>query len=163
MHEEYPKKVLAIYGAVGRLIDAGRDLEKITVSEITREAGIGKGTAYEYFGSKEEIISRAVCFLMHQTMLQITTGLEEAETLHEQLDLILEWTEKGLYANIIYDFLKLQMNQTKGAEEMHKLVEEMTAARDRFINQITEVLLKTGIHEGTIEPQQKKCISLLKK
>ena len=52
-----PEKVLAMYRAVVDLINEGNDIKVLKVSDITGCAGIGKGTAYEYFSSKEEIIS----------------------------------------------------------------------------------------------------------
>lgn len=154
MEGEYPQKVLAIYEAVGRLIAAGRDMEKLTVADITREAGIGKGTAYEYFESKDEIIGRALCFQMHQTVTTINEKMEEAHTLKEQLELVIEWSEKGLYSNIVYGFLKLQMNLTGGALEMQKKVDKVTAARDHFINRMADIMLEKGIREGIIKPQK---------
>lgn len=154
MEGEYPQKVLAIFEAVGRLIASGRDMEKLTVSDITREAGIGKGTAYEYFGSKEEIIGEAICFQMHKTVTAVNEKMAEVNTLREQLELIIIWSEKGLSSNIIYCFLKLQMNRTRGAEELQKKVDEMAAARDRFIDRTADILLQTGIREGIIEPQK---------
>ncbi|MGN0205173.1 MAG: TetR/AcrR family transcriptional regulator [Coprococcus sp.] len=154
MEGEYPQKVLAIYEAVGRLIASGKDMEKLTVSDITREAGIGKGTAYEYFGSKDEIIGKAICFQMHKTVTAVNEKLTEADTLREQLELIMKWSEKGLSSNIIYCFLKLQMNRAEGAEELQKKVDEMAAARDRFVDRTADILLQTGIREGIIEPQK---------
>ena len=52
MENEKNKKVMAMYQAVWKLLDEGKDLHKLKVSDITECAGIGKGTAYEYFRSK---------------------------------------------------------------------------------------------------------------
>lgn len=57
-----PEKVLAMYRAVVDLINEGSDIKALKVSDITGRAGIGKGTAYEYFSSKEEIISSSVLY-----------------------------------------------------------------------------------------------------
>lgn len=48
-------KVEALYKAVMELLLEGREIRKMKVSEITERAGIGKGTAYEYFESREEL------------------------------------------------------------------------------------------------------------
>ena len=45
MEIERNEKVLAMYRAVWQLLDEGRDLHKLKVSDITECAGIGKGTA----------------------------------------------------------------------------------------------------------------------
>ena len=49
---EIPEKVLLIYQAVPQMLKEGADINTLKVSEITERAGIGKGTAYEYFSSK---------------------------------------------------------------------------------------------------------------
>lgn len=57
-----PQKVLALYQAVIEFINEGCDINTLKVADITGWAGIGKGTAYEYFSSKEEIISSAILY-----------------------------------------------------------------------------------------------------
>ena len=51
--EELPEKVRLLYDAVFQLFVEGTDLADITVSGITGKAGIGKGTAYDYFDSRK--------------------------------------------------------------------------------------------------------------
>ena len=46
---DVPPKVLGMYRAVVELIEEGADIAGLRVSTITDRAGIGKGTAYEYF------------------------------------------------------------------------------------------------------------------
>ena len=46
----------AIYQAALRLIAQGASPAAMKVQDIAQEAGIGKGTVYEYFASKEEIL-----------------------------------------------------------------------------------------------------------
>lgn len=62
MRTEINEKVLAMYRAVWTLIDEGWDIHKLKVADITKRAGIGKGTAYEYFRSKEEILRNAMAY-----------------------------------------------------------------------------------------------------
>ena len=58
--ENLPEKEMKIYLAVGELIKEGKDIGSLTISEISNRAGIGKGTTYEYFDSKEELIYKAL-------------------------------------------------------------------------------------------------------
>ena len=51
----YAEKELLVFKAFKNILFSDSDITKITVSEIAKEAGIGKGTVYEYFESKEEI------------------------------------------------------------------------------------------------------------
>ena len=57
-----PDKMRLMFEAVSELIRQQRDISTIKVQDITAEAGIGKGTAYEYFSSKEEIIANALMY-----------------------------------------------------------------------------------------------------
>lgn len=50
--EKLPAKVLQMYRAVLELMEEGADVTTLRVSTITERAGIGKGTAYEYFTSR---------------------------------------------------------------------------------------------------------------
>jgi TetR/AcrR family fatty acid metabolism transcriptional regulator len=54
---EYKDKELLIYDALTRL-GRNESFLSLKISDIAKEAGIGKGTVYEYFSSKEEIIER---------------------------------------------------------------------------------------------------------
>ena len=64
-----PEKVRLLYEAVLAMVTDGWDINRIKVSDITAQAGIGKGTAYEYFSSKEEIIANAVLYDVEQENL----------------------------------------------------------------------------------------------
>ena len=68
---QVPPKVTAMYRAVSTLLREDKDISEMSVSMITGLAGIGKGTAYEYFDSKEEII---VCALSMIWRTKRSTG-----------------------------------------------------------------------------------------
>src|SRR3990172_8809247 len=53
------KKRQAIIECAGRLF-ASRPFHKVTLDDIAAEAGVGKGTLYVYFPSKEELFSSVV-------------------------------------------------------------------------------------------------------
>lgn len=89
--EETRPKVLALYEAVLRLLDEGADINAMKVSDITERAEIGKGTAYEYFKKKEEIIASA---LVYDMSTKIQTALEEllkCESFAEKIASIFRW------------------------------------------------------------------------
>ena len=65
------QKEIAIFEGIIKLIKEGINPYTIKVSDIARQADVGKGTLYEYFKTKEEAISKAILFY-------IGRGLEEA-------------------------------------------------------------------------------------
>src|SRR4051812_5669009 len=71
------------------------------ISEVAERAGVGKGTVYEYFGSKEELLlatCQALCRLRLEKLRGIIAGylvgaagkqIDPAVTLHELVRLLL--------------------------------------------------------------------------
>lgn len=87
---ELPAKVKAMYKAVIALIEEGADIAELKVSDITEKAGIGKGTAYDYFDTKEEIIAYALLFFMENSMVRIEEQIREKAHFEEKVELILD-------------------------------------------------------------------------
>lgn len=111
---QIPSKVLLLYRAVNQLLDEGTDPGKIRVSAITDRAGIGKGTAYEYFDSKEEIVVHAVVYQMLTEVSALERGLMERESFREQLSFLLD--EVDARGNKDNCFLKLVHLLTDNSE-----------------------------------------------
>lgn len=52
---------------------ADRGFEATSIREIAKKAGVGKGTVYEYFRSKEELIATSIQVWMEQIIMQVET------------------------------------------------------------------------------------------
>lgn len=89
---EYPPKVKAMFEAVLELFASGREPGTLKVEEITKKAGIGKGTAYEYFSSKEEIVVGALNYgaerYMNELFELLNQGKNFGEVIMECLDIL---------------------------------------------------------------------------
>ena len=83
-------KVLEIYRAINEFMAEGVDMNRLRVSEITRKAGIGKGTAYEYFQSKEEMLGCAFLYSMIQEVEKLWTYVEAEGSFREKLYALLD-------------------------------------------------------------------------
>ena len=92
--EKKSDKKLAIYNAVLELLAEGTELTKIKVYDITERAGIGKGTAYEYFSSKEELVVKSLFYFSKCTINRLLSQMEEKETYEEKILLIFGEMEK---------------------------------------------------------------------
>lgn len=86
-----------MYEAVLVLLSEGKSTGDIKVSDITERAGIGKGTAYEYFKSKEELIAKAILYGIISTTREIEERVERAKGTRERYIEILNWMEEVLY------------------------------------------------------------------
>ena len=82
--DSYPKAI-EVYEAVLRLMRDKRNITAMTVSEIAREAGIGKGTTYDYFSSKEEIIAKSLIYGYRKLIDTAVERMKTCETLKEKL------------------------------------------------------------------------------
>ena len=156
MQIETNEKILAMYRAVAELMDEGRDVHSLKVSDITAKAGIGKGTAYEYFRSKEELLAKALCYDFMMQFQCLQRELEKKDRLKETMESCFDWMESHTMsprmvmqfrnaAGIIYsgkadDFLKRE------EPEEHKHGKYVT---HMIMNQI----IATGKKEGTIHPE----------
>lgn len=129
--DELPEKVELLYNAVLRLFEEGKELADITVSSIANQAGIGKGTTYDYFDSKEDLIASAMFYFMRRTTLSLTETLLQKETFAEQIDCLLDWVEKSLSERKCFDrFLHQLTDSSLIGQLIRQKMEENT--RERF-------------------------------
>ena len=83
------EKETALYEAVFRLLARGEKMYSVTVQQIAEEAGIGKGTVYEYFTSREEIISKAMAYRLRGEADALSERVDKAEGFEQKLDTLL--------------------------------------------------------------------------
>lgn len=93
--QDVPPKVLLLYEAVEQLIEENVDIKDIRVSTITDRAGIGKGTAYEYFDTKDEILACAIIYYMRKAVEELNDALSLQNSFAEQVAFLLEEVENG--------------------------------------------------------------------
>ena len=91
---EPSEKVQKMYEAIAGFVQERRELSTVKVSEITSRAGIGKGTAYEYFDSKEEIIVHATLWLCGQKLGALTEEISKLTYFKEKFFFLLEWMQE---------------------------------------------------------------------
>ena len=67
---KYSEKEIQIFSGVLKLAGQGMDLSRITARQIADAAGMGKATIYDYFSSKEEIVSGAMLYSLEKQRRQ---------------------------------------------------------------------------------------------
>lgn len=93
---EQRPKALAIYQAVLALLDEGVDINSMKVSQVAALAGIGKGTVYDYFPSKEEMVVCAVLYEVQRMMKEICTQVEQTTTFKEKIYRVFSYLEENV-------------------------------------------------------------------
>lgn len=89
-----PPKVRLIYKAIEQLIAEEQDLNVVKVSTITDLAGIGKGTAYDYFETKDDMIACALIYQIKKISDSLSEALGKQENFAAQIDFLLDSIEK---------------------------------------------------------------------
>ena len=89
-----PPKVNQMYEAVMQLLEEGADVADIRVSTITERAGIGKGTAYEYFDTKEKIVACAIVYHIQRLFSWLEETLEAQRDFRAQVTFLLDTVEQ---------------------------------------------------------------------
>lgn len=114
--------------------------------DIARQAGLGKGTIYLYFRSKEDIYAAAVQHAIDQLNERVRERLQTAEGIRQQILVYVTvrlefWLEqKSLYRLLL----------TVGREPQHR---KQTNAVLRSTTRSLIVLLEAGVAAGELRPQ----------
>lgn len=122
MRETRPK-VLALYRGVLELLDEGADVNSIKVSDITVKAGIGKGTAYDYFKSREEIIACALLYDVDRKIEEEKGELDRHEGFSRKVIYAFDWMERRFREQKV--FVRILRLTTEGSGLSSTILEEL--------------------------------------
>lgn len=148
--QDVPSKVLRMYDAVIRLIEEGEDASGIRVSTITDRAGIGKGTAYDYFDTKEDIVACAVVFHIRRIFSLLEQELQKQENFEKQLSWLLE--EMGRESNRKYCFIRMVHILTDNSDFSRQVRQKMMSESFRRYHPINVFgrILRQGVDRGEL-------------
>lgn len=152
---DLPKKMLLMYEAVIGMIGEGMDVNKIKVSDITARAGIGKGTAYEYFSSKEEIIAGAILYDVECKSAELAHIVEADGSFREKFEKILDYmTEVFREKETFCLLVRIGTGSYEISEPLQREYLKMKRKMGcRVVEDIAESLMRQGVLEGVIKEQ----------
>lgn len=142
-----------IYKATLSLIEDNYQLAQIKVGDIAREANIGKGTIYEYFNSKEEVISETIAYMIKGWVQSLENMLDENEGFEESYRRIL----RNLFPmmkkkhQIFMGFMMLSKSSDTSVDSLHKLMEKNNEEIQRKILHLYEKIVDKSLKEGIIQ------------
>jgi len=131
---------------------------ELTISQIAETAGVGKGTIYEYFENKEDIVFEIIRTYMAEDEKKLFEITSECQTTKEKLFHFLSFLfrdENSRHLNLYREFLAISLShETK----------EMTAfsigCKKRFAT-IVEQIIDDAIARGEIAAQSRQLISAI--
>ena len=134
-------------------------IKNLTISQIAKTAGVGKGTIYEYFENKEDIVFEIITMFIveHEEKLQEITdqNISTKDKLFHYFYMIHEDENSHKQLNIYREFLAISM--TNGTQEM---VDFNVKCREKFTD-ILEQIIKDGISKGEIRRESQDMVSAL--
>lgn len=153
------EKEMLMYEAVIEMIQENYDINSIKVSDITSRAGIGKGTAYEYFSSKEEIIVKALFYDTYVHILNVDKIIKADKTFREKYYLLMDYLEEKLpdtkaTGNLIKIFMGNYEVKDNFRIEVEK-IQQNTACPVVYVESMIDDFMMQGLKEG-IFTQDKK-------
>lgn len=139
-----------MYDAVIGLISEGEDMNDIKVSRITEKAGIGKGTAYDYFDSKEEIIACAIAFVVKKTTEELHDGLKQLNSFSDRMSYLLDKTEEKLGEQMCFMRFVHMMSDTSALSLLlREKIEQESLERYLPLSTLAEVLAE-AVEKGEV-------------
>jgi len=131
------------------LISSGEDIYRMKVSDIAKAAGMGKGTVYDYFDTKEEMITQALLYSVEQWLGIIADGVSAAYGFKNKFYAVLKVIEDRPVCSMPAMRIISSGEDLKTLEESIRtegsLLEKLT-----LIYGIIDDILETGVDEGTI-------------
>lgn len=145
---EQKEKVLALYTAVGELLAEGIDWNHLKVEDITQRAGIGKGTAYEYFESKEDIIASAIVYIGITFFDHMLEEIKQCNGFQNKVSACFAILESGLMkSECLYRILHMLF----GADTLSSILQErMQQKKEKGPRRILDYMAQCGLEEGIL-------------
>lgn len=138
---ELAPKVIATYRAVIDLLREGTDVNSLTVSEITGRAGIGKGTVYDYFSNKDDMIAGALFYEINSSCQDLYKQIKQKGTLYEKMNVILAHMEEQVTEiSCFVRVLHLMMDHSAIGCKLREMIKNKDADQMLIIDLIWRVL-----------------------
>ncbi|MDY5102411.1 MAG: TetR/AcrR family transcriptional regulator [Agathobacter sp.] len=145
-----PKKARLMFEAVIGFVHEKTDPGSLTVQDITARAGVGKGTAYEYFSSKEELIALALFFDYGLRILELQELLEKKKNFEEKMLGLLDW----LHDNKSYHMTFVKMIQISAGDEgvcqmlQTRIPQDVFDGMHSYLMEEGDALMEEGYEQG---------------
>ncbi len=152
----HSEKEILIFNAVTKLMNEGVKLHTVKVADIAKAAGIGKGTIYDYFKSKEEILEKTLIYNMDIELSEALNQIKNLNNFKDKVYKVFEIAQKSvdnyssvtilLLSNIgTYEFKEFLNNNAEGLDNRIKL-----------INDTIEDIIDIGYKDGIVKKQEDK-------
>lgn len=152
----HSEKEILIFNGVMKLMNEGVNIHTIKVADIAKSVGIGKGTVYEYFKSKDELLEKSLIYCMNLSLNKAIEKIDNANGFKEKIYTMLEIAKCNVQEfNSGNGFLFSNMGTCEFAYLMKSENKEFKY-RENIINKSIEDVISAGIKEQVIKCQRDK-------
>jgi AcrR family transcriptional regulator len=150
--KEQKKKDIAL---ATKVLILSEGINNITISQIAKAAGIGKGTVYEYFKNKDEIVFELVEILMQEHNKQKEAELSQLPSTREKVKHFFSffYVDRDKELREIYkQFTAIALSSTN--EDMLNFQTECYILYENWM----ESIIQEGIQNKELKPEAKDLI-----
>lgn len=143
------KKRRDIAGACNELL-LEKGIKNLTITEIAKTAGIGKGTVYDYFNNKEEIVFEIIRKFIEEHQLNLLSQSDKMNSTKQKVlylfDFFLsEYKPYEKHQDVYREYLSVTLS-TKSCPMI-----EFNRECSGFIRNILQDIIEAGIKQGEIK------------
>ncbi len=154
INEQYSDKEIIIFNGVINLMNEGINLHTIKASDIAVAANIGKGTLYNYFESKEEIIAKTIIYSMKIQFQHYLDLVDSVDTFKEKFYIGFQVIEESSKSK---DFTFQLLLSSIGRKELSQFFKDgfqVLEDRKQIIRNNLLQLAEIGYKEGIIKKSE---------
>lgn len=154
---EIPPKVLQMFDAVNEMLSENVDINHMKVADITNRAGIGKGTAYEYFSSKEELITKALLYDTKMQFIYVTEAIQNSKTFQEKVMAGLDWIAENFKdCKTFTQLVRIGMGTYDVSSALQEEFRKNYSCREFDMGEkMIDEIMECGVAEGIILPKDR--------
>lgn len=141
-----------IYRAVIDLLKNKTSLNNIKISDIAEYANIGKGTVYEYFKSKDDIINETVIYIIEENTNKIKTMIDMNQEFKSLLINHIKTLTEIILENSIFHTLLLsgEMSNLFYQDFEYKIMKKIMETKNRYYRLLGAIINK-GVEENKFQ------------
>ncbi len=142
-----------IFQGVLSLAQQGVPMYEVKVQAIATAAGLGKGTLYEYFSSKEEILAATMLWCMDRELNALEEQLAACASFEEQLESSQRFVVKMLLERgSSYRVIAAALTAPQAAQELPDAARQPLEQRKERLTALIQQVIDTGRREGRVSP-----------
>ena len=124
----------------------------LTVGEVAKNAQVAKGTIYEYFDSKEDIVFAIIEYAQVSYDNEVLKKIHKATTIQNKVlalfDLCISTTPEGIKRRRIYkEFINICLNEASS-----EMILFQKKIKDKYIKWLEDIL-QDGIDQKILQPE----------